>query len=390
MAGEMVRYLIFGWVQAYYVVPSYHFSYPGFAWLRPFGEAGMVCLFVFVGLMALGMVWGIGRRGPATFFTLGFGAIFLMDQAYYQNHLYLVVLVGALFALMGLRRGESARRWMVDLMRLQVGVVYVFGGLAKINADWLAGEPMTQWMSIRADWAIIGPVVGHPSAGLWMSFMGLLFDLLIVPLLIWSRTRRWAFAGAVVFHALNAVLFKIGVFPILMLALTTVFFSPDWCERAVDEVSDGPAMPAWAPVFCIAWALVQVSVPARSWLMDGHTSWSEEGHRFSWRMKLRSKVGRVTFHALDKEEGTHKIIKPEEQLTAYQARRMATRPRMILQYAHHIGEELSDEGSGRWAVHADARASLNGRPPQSLVNPNTDLSSRMADGPTDWIVPFQD
>ena len=124
----------------------------------------MVCLFVFVGLMALGMVWGIGRRGPATFFTLGFGAIFLMDQAYYQNHLYLVVLVGALFALMGLRRGESARRWMVDLMRLQVGVVYVFGGLAKINSDWLAGEPMTQWMSIRADWAIIGPVVGHPSA----------------------------------------------------------------------------------------------------------------------------------------------------------------------------------------------------------------------------------
>ena len=187
MAGEMVRYLIFGWVQAYYVVPEYHFSYPGFSWISPLGEQGMVGLFVFVGLMALGMVWNIGRRWPSALFTLGFGTIFLMDQAYYQNHLYLVVLVGALFTLFGLRRGEQARLWMVDLMRAQVGIVYVFGGIAKINADWLAGEPMTQWMAIRADWAIIGPLVGHPSAGVWMSIVGMLFDLAIVPLLLWSE-----------------------------------------------------------------------------------------------------------------------------------------------------------------------------------------------------------
>ena len=389
MAGEMIRYLVFGWVQTYYVEPAYHFSYPGFSWLQPAGETAMVSLFVFVGLMALCMVWGIGRRWPAALFTLGFGSIFLMDQAYYQNHLYLVVLIGGLFTLNGLGRGESARLWMVDLMRLQVGVVYVFGGLAKLNADWLAGEPMTQWMSLRADWAVIGPIVGHPSAGLWMSILGMVFDLLIVPLLLWHRTRRWAFAGVVVFHTLNAVLFKIGVFPILMVALTTIFFAPSWCERSTREVVAGPKTPVWVRAICIAWVLTQVTVPMRSWAMVGHTSWTEEGHRFSWRMKLRSKVGRVVFHALDKERGTHKILKPDDELTTYQARRMATRPRMILQYARHLAESLSSEGSGRWAVHADARASLNGRPSQSLVDPTADLALPDADGEASWIVPLQ-
>ena len=150
-------------------------------------------------------------------FTLGFGTIFLMDQAYYQNHLYLVVLVGTLFTLFGLRRGEQARLWMVDLMRAQVGIVYVFGGIAKINADWLAGEPMTQWMAIRADWAIIDLWSDIP-ARCGMFIVGMLFDLAIVPLLLWRRTRMWAFAGVVLFHGLNAILFKIGVFPVLMLA----------------------------------------------------------------------------------------------------------------------------------------------------------------------------
>ena len=389
MAGEMIRYLIFGWVQTYYVEPRYHFSYPGFSWLEPVGEVGMIGLFVWVGLMALCMVWGIGRRWPAAMFALGFGSIFLMDQAYYQNHLYLVVLVSGLFAVIGLARGESARLWMVDLMRIQVGVVYVFGGLAKVNADWLAGEPMTQWMAIRADWDVIGPIVGHPSAGVSMSILGLIFDLLIVPLLLWSRTRRWAFVGVVVFHGLNAVLFKIGVFPILMVVLTTIFFAPAWCERSDESPERAPAMPLWVPALCLLWTSVQVGVPARSWVMGGHTSWTEEGHRFSWRMKLRSKVGRVVFHALDKEQGTHKIINPGDGLTAYQARRMSTRPRMIQQYAHHLAERLSTDGSGRWAVHVDARASLNGRSPQTLIDPKVDLAAQPLDGPADWIVPLQ-
>ena len=389
MAAEMIRYLVFGWVQAYYVEPAFHFSYPGFTWLKPLGEGGMVGLFVLVGMMSLAMLWGIGRRAPPILFTLGFGAIFLMDQAYYQNHLYLVVLVGGLFALMGLGRGEQARGWMLDLMRLQVGAVYVFGGLAKLNADWIAGEPMTQWMALRADWPIVGPLLGQTGTGFWMSIGGLVFDLLIVPLLLWSRTRRWAFVGVVIFHCCNAVLFKIGVFPLLMVSLTTIFFAPDWCARAGRRLSPGPAMPRWVPVVVILWASVQIVVPARSWVMIGHTAWTEEGHRFSWRMKLRSKVGRVVFHALDKERGTHKVIRPEDELTAYQARRMATRPRMILQYAHHLRAQLQSEGSGQWAVHADARASLNGRSSQTMIDPTIDLGVQTSHGTATWLVPLQ-
>jgi len=387
---EALRYLIFGWVQQYYVDPSFHFQTVGFRWLHPIGEVGMIVLFVAIGLCGAALAWGFYSRVAAGLFTLCFGAVFLMDQAYYQNHLYLVLLFGLFFTVADVSPKRMARRWMLDLARVQVGVVYVFGGIAKINPDWLQGKPMTAWMAIRSDWPILGPVLELPQTGLAMAWSGMLFDLIIVPLLVWRRTRKWAFLAVVVFHICNAVLFKIGVFPVLMVVLTTLFFDPEWCERKQSAALSAPSpMAAWVMPLVVVWMTVQMTVPARSWFYDGHTSWTEEGHRFSWRMKLRSKVGRTVFHALDKEQGTHKVIEPEQEMGVYHARKMATRPRLIMKYARHLHQSLETEGSGRWAVHVDARATLNGRPVQTLVDPTVDLASQDICGPATWIVPLQ-
>lgn len=60
-------------------------------------------------------------------------------------------------------------------------------------------------------------VVGAHFTGEWIVWLftygGLLLDLLVVPLLLWRRTRTAAFALAVVFHLLNAALFRMGSFP---------------------------------------------------------------------------------------------------------------------------------------------------------------------------------
>ncbi len=221
---------------------------------------------------------------------------------------------------------------------------------------------------------------------------GVLFDLLIVPLLLWRRTRALAFVAVVIFHASNAVLFKIGVFPFLMVALTTVFFSPHWCQRWTRREPAIAALPMgrWVVPVVLIWMLAQVVIPVRSVWMYGDPAWTEEGHRFSWRMKLRSKVGRVVFHALDKETGHHQVLDPKDSLTPYQARKMATRPRMILDFAHHLRDSLADQGSGRWAIHADARVSLNQRPVQSLIDPAADLAQVVPEAHPSWIVPLQE
>ena len=60
------------------------------------------------------------------------------------------------------------------------------------------------------------------------SYGGLLFDLAVVPLLLWQRTRLATFVVAVIFHLCNALLFQfsIGIFPWVMIAATLMFFDP--------------------------------------------------------------------------------------------------------------------------------------------------------------------
>lgn len=38
---------------------------------------------------------------------------------------------------------------------------------------------------------------------------------------------------------------------------------------------------------------IQIGMPLRHHLDPGDVAWTEEGHRYSWRMKLRSKSGNV-------------------------------------------------------------------------------------------------
>jgi vitamin K-dependent gamma-carboxylase len=45
------------------------------------------------------------------------------------------------------------------------------------------------------------------------SYGGLLFDLLVVPFLLFRHTRPLALLAAVGFHLMNSQLFTIGIFP---------------------------------------------------------------------------------------------------------------------------------------------------------------------------------
>src|SRR5918997_832685 len=115
----------------------------------------------------------------------------------------------------------------------QMGIVYFYGGLAKLNGDWLAGEPMRTFLRSNTDFPVIGSLFTDERMVYLFSYGGLLLDLLVVPFLLWRRTRLVAFAFAVAFHFTNSHLFNIGIFPWLAIAATTLFFSPSWPRRFV-------------------------------------------------------------------------------------------------------------------------------------------------------------
>ena len=44
----------------------------------------------------------------------------------------------------------------------------------------------------------------------------------------------------------------------------------------------------------LVYFIFQIGLPIRHWMIQDDVLWTEEGHRMSWRMMLRSKSGTLT------------------------------------------------------------------------------------------------
>jgi len=261
------------------------------------------------------------------------------------------------------------------------------------------------------------PGLGHLFANEWVvySFVigGLMIDLLVVPLLLWRRTRLFALAAAVAFNLINAVIFEIGIFPWLMLGALLIFFPPDLMRRfARAFMSSGDPSPDAEPVFVntiaeensfpssfasqklvagllAAYLVVQIFLPLRHYLYPGNVNWTEEGHNFAWHMKLRTKSGAAVFTVIHPPSGQTWTIKPEEHLKSHQLMKTITKPDLVLQFSHYLAEQKRREGYENVEVRAHVMVSLNGRQPQLLIDPNVDLAKEEVSLlPARWIVPL--
>ena len=418
MLWEVWRYLSNGAIKRNYIVPEFHFTYHGFDWVQPWPGDGMYYHFYALGILAIFIAIGFLYRLSATLFCLGFTYVFLLDQARYLNHFYLVCLVSFLMIFVPAHhansvdahqrkslRSETVPAWPLWLLRAQMGIVYFFGGLAKLNWDWLQGMPLTEWLGDHTDFPIIGHLFDERWMGLLFSYGGLLLDLLAVPFLLWRRTRMIAFLALLGFHLLNAELFSIGIFPLFAIGITLLYFPPDWprrvfnwprssLEKALPVTRGSRLKPAQRLTTALlgAYIAIQILVPLRHWLYPGNVSWTEEGHNFSWHMKLRDKKPSIRFQITDPKTPATWTPELHEYLTSMQIRKMGTRPDMILLTAHHLAERAREDGHGDVEVRVQARASLNGRLPQLIIDPNVDLAAqtRTAFAHSPWILPLQD
>jgi vitamin K-dependent gamma-carboxylase len=407
MLVATLRFWAKGWIDTLYLEPAFHFTWAGLDWVRPWPGAWMKVHFAAMALAALGLALGYRTRLSAGVFWLLFTYAELIDKAAYLNHYYLVSLLALLLAVLpsgaalslDARRRGHARAVPLGayvLLRAQVGVVYVFAGLAKLDADWLGrGEPLYTWLQAHTDLPLVGPLLATPEAALAMSWAGALYDLTVVAFLLWPRSRPLAFAAAAVFHLGIWLLFPVGMFSWVMLACTTVFFSPSWPRRAATSVQHDarpPRLPAAAVALGAAWLVVQLALPLRHLAYPGPVNWTEEGFRFAWRVMLIEKTGQAEFEVRAADLPSPRLTFPERDLTPLQARMMATQPDMILDYAHFLAARARAEGHTQVEVYARATAALNGRPSQPLIDPRADLAAapRTAFGPSPWIVPLSE
>ena len=139
------------------------------------------------------------------------------------------------------------------------------------------------------------------------------------------------------------------------------------------------------------WVAFQSLIPIRHFFIPGNVNWTEEGHNFSWHMKLRDKTAKGFFIIKDPTTGKKWRINPKKYLTPRQEKKMSTRPHMIVQFAHYLEKRMGDEGYENVEVRARITASLNGRKPQRLIDPDVDLTTipYLWWGHADWILPLE-
>ena len=367
-------------------------------------------------LVALGYYY----RPAVVLFFLSFTYIELMDKTTYLNHYYLVSVLSlmlvflpahACFSLDARRRPQRASsrvpRWTIDALKMLLGIVYCYAGLAKINSDWLLhAMPLKIWLSAHYELPVLGKLLQQPWAPYAFSWGGMLYDLSIPFLLLHRPTRTLALALVVVFHALTALLFPIGMFPYLMIVSSLIFLDASVHRRLLGPVARLFNRPLASPdhqrsipahrnhlalIAVGTLLLLQLLLPWRYWAYPGELFWTEEGYRFSWRVMLLEKAGYAHFRVVDAATGKRFYVDNADFLTPLQEKQMATQPDFILQYAHLLAGHFQQQGHANVQVFVDSYVALNGRPSRPYVDPTVDLTQiKESFHRQNWLVPFDD
>ncbi|HET8855701.1 MAG TPA: HTTM domain-containing protein, partial [Salinimicrobium sp.] len=350
MAIEAIGAIFTGWVEKAFIEPQFTFNFIGFDFLQPLPGNGMLWYYGIMGLFALFVMLGYKYRWSMLAFTLMWAGVYLMQKASYNNHYYLMMLLGFLmiflpanrnFSIDSLRNPSlkkiSMPRWCMLLLVLQIWIVYTFAGIAKLYPGWLNGTVPTLLMKSKADLWLIGPYLQQSWVPVAMTWFGIFFDLMIIPLLFLKRTRIFALIISLFFHLFNSFVFQIGIFPYLSLAFILFFFSPKkinsiFLRKKPFYNKNKIIVPSYHKIlvfFLGTWFIIQLALPMRHWFFKDDVLWTEEGHRLSWRMMLRAKSGKTEFEVVDKRTGEIFEIEEKEFLTGNQLSSMAGKPDMI-------------------------------------------------------------
>ncbi len=355
-----------GWIEDHYTDPVFHFSYWGFEWVKPLSVTGMYAVHILMIASATGVMFlrGITYRIAAILLFLSFTYTELIDLTYYLNHYYFVSLVCLLLcvipadsSILAAPKNAKVPQWAILIFKFQISFLYVYAGLAKLNHDWLIKAlPLKIWLPAHDTMPLIGELFTWKITPYAFSWLGMLYDCFIVFFLLNKKTRIWAYITVVVFHALTGFLFQIGVFPLVMMGVTLIFFSDNWhqrfltflrrflpfneLERPILNSTNHVVLNTFLAIYCT----FQLLFPWRCLFYDGNLFWTEEGYRYSWRVMLMEKAGTATFYVKDTNTGREGIVVNNEFLNAHQEKQMAFQPDMILQFAHFLGNYYEERG----------------------------------------------
>ncbi|WP_271770179.1 HTTM domain-containing protein [Aquimarina algiphila] len=420
MLISIIRFWSYGWIDKLYIQPKFFFSFYGFEWVKPLGIYTYI-IFIICSVSAIFITLGFKYRIAIITFFLSFTYIELMDKTTYLNHYYFISLLSfvmiflpanAYYSLDAKIKRTSYQlipSWTIDVLKLLLGIVYFYAGLAKLNSDWLVhAMPLKIWLPSKYDVPLLGDLMQKEWMHYLFSYSGAIYDLTIPFLLLYKKTRPFAFAMVVVFHVLTRVLFPIGMFPYIMIISTLVFFDTGFHHKVLSFISkvfkinksefDTYKILQFVPgknkilfTFIAVFFIIQLLLPFRYMLYPGELFWTEEGYRFSWRVMLMEKAGYANFKIVNSKTKERFYVDNDDFLTAFQQKQMASQPDFILEYAHYLKGHFEDQGHQNVQVFVESYVALNGRLSTQYIDPEVDLGKQKESFKhKKWIIPFED
>ena len=397
IAAESFGAILTGWVRRTLVEPQFTFNFIGFEFLQPLPGNGMYYYFAIMGVFGVFVMIGFKYFWSMIGYTLMWAGVYYMQKSSYNNHYYLLLLLCLIMSVLpaanyfsvdtkinpALKR-ISMPRWCLLVIIAQLWIVYTYASVAKLYPDWLDYTVAKNLMAAKRNYPVVGELLQSNWVHVSIAYFGIFFDLLIIPLLLWRKTRVAAFCISIFFHLFNSIVFQIGIFPYMSLAFSVFFFSKERIHKVFmpkkEFYDKGEVIvPGYKKILIpigLIWFAVQISLPLRHWFIPGDVLWTEEGHKLSWRMMLRGRSGTTNFYIIDKNDPDKKrqYVDKHKYLSKKQMRLVSTKPDAIWQFAQRLKAEQEKLGKDV-AVYVKSNVSVNGKKRKEFIDPDTDLAN---------------
>lgn len=355
------------------------------------------------------VVLGIFYRLAIITFTLLLAYIFFLDQTLYNNHIYLIIILGFVMFFLPADSALSFNKkrskpfvphWTYLILKFQLSIVYFYGGLAKLNVFWLSGH-LTKEILANKFGELQETSFIYSCLLFVITYGGIFFDLFIGFLLLKKSTRKFAVPLAVSFNIFNAFVFDdIYIFPFFMISALILFldqnelakrFSKTKIDISNYNLTNQQSIFRRLLPFISLYIIWQLCMPLRHYIVDGYTDWTGDYQQFSWRMKIQSrKINKLEFSFIDDDKKMIYPIELNSHLYQDEILNMINRPQMMVYFAKYLESiTLEKNDIKNYRITCNSDIDFNGIKQLSVFSTDLNLCKiNPNDNMNKWVLPL--
>ncbi|RAP32183.1 hypothetical protein DID75_05255 [Candidatus Marinamargulisbacteria bacterium SCGC AG-410-N11] len=315
----------------YNEVFPFTFNYPGLDFIIRLNGDGMTLFYLLTILICL--LFAIGYRYKVTSILLFilYTYHFLTTANHYNNHYYLTLIFLFFFTIINgathlavdnIRKHTTHQPfipfWQKLLFHIQLLIVFSYATYWKIiNPEWVEGILLKNVYTLLFNkWKHTHLISEHLYNLLTsykvvlsqlLSMSAIMLDMLVIPFLMWKKTRVVGILLMILFNLINHQTLAIGYFPFFLIATLMLFINENKLqqlyEKIISKLNIKPIHQRSIPKFNInKWPLViltiffifQLILPLRHYILNTNTynfinyAWRTENFYFSWTMMSTS------------------------------------------------------------------------------------------------------